>query len=242
MPKRTQETKPSSRRQVCVLDARIKGFTAHFKLLEPEDQARFLDRFYAESSKVVEQHGGRLHDLTRAGFLAVFDMASSARSQDLDPVDVHRVVNAAFALNEQFVDYFRSIKKYFYETPVEMIRLRRGGFGVKERTLGLAVGLDMGWAVFASVGSESLRRERILGHVANLARRLVQVAAPREVLTSQSIRDALTDDPDYSLEDITADIQVEAQGLRLNRLADYENRSIYRIVSSATHAVNEERL
>ncbi len=221
----------SRRRQfLTCLKITFRGFTAHFKFLDPEDQIRFINAFLNRIAKVIFQHNGAIERLQPTTIMAYFGYMYNATEEEGHRQSALDAVQAAFAAQQELINFFIEIKKHFFELPVEKIRLEKGGYDIKERTLGLASGISTGWVNFGelTVGTHSERM--MVGHTTNIAHRLTEIARPREVLTSQTSYDLLLPvaRENYVFEDVTAQFEYDGE-MRVNRLKDYENRPIYLI-------------
>ncbi len=228
---RLLEEQITRRRQyLTALKVSLRGFTAHFKFLDPEDQIQFIGDFLNRIATVVFSYNGALDRIQATNVIAYFGHMN-AGSEDVGhqqaAVDA---VDAAFAMQEELINFFKDIKKHFFELPVERIRLEKGGYDLRQRTLGLAIGVSTGWCNFGCMPVGDRNGRLMVGHAINIAHRLTEVSRPREVLTSQSTYDLITRlaGDRYEFEDITGNIEMDG-GVHFNSLKDYENRPIYAI-------------
>lgn len=222
----------SRRRQfLTCLKLSMHGFTAHFKYLDPEDQLNFINEFMRRIASRVYNYNGALDRIQTTNIMAYFGFMYEGSKQSVHRQAAIDAVEAAFAIQKELISFFKDIKKHFFELPVEKIKRQQGGYDLKERSLGLAMGISSGWCIFGKKAVGSRNGRLMVGHTVNIAHQLTEVAHPREVLTSQTTYDltARTLGSRYNFEDITSDIEIEG-ALRIRRMPDYENRAVYRIL------------
>ena len=220
------------RRHLTCLTLRLHGFTAHFKALDPEDQLGFLNDFLARVKCLLFHHNGALEQVRPTTLCAIFgaldppDDPQAARHSALD------ALNAALAIEADTIAFFKHIKRLFFELPVERIRLAKGGFELRERTLGLGVGLASGYCQSGVLPVADANGRLLIGHAVNLAERLVRLGRPREILLAQSTYALLAGLParPCEFEELTSQVEYEG-GLRVQQLKDYENIAFYRAIT-----------
>lgn len=218
------------RQYLTVLKISMHGFTSHFKYLDPEDQLKFINRFLSRIADIVFRHNGALDRMQPTMVMAYFGMMSDGSDPAVHRLAALDALRAAFEIEDELIAFFKEIKKHFFELPVEKIRLEKGGYDLRERSLGLAIGLSTGWCVFGEMSVGDRNGRLMVGHTVNIAHRLTEVARPREVLTSQTTYDLIARcaGDDYLFEDITSTIEIQGE-MTVKSLKDYENRPIYRI-------------
>jgi class 3 adenylate cyclase len=228
------------RQYLTVLKISMHGFTAHFKYLDPEDQLKFINRFLARIADIVFRFNGALDRIQPTNVMAYFGMMADGSEPSVHRMAAADALRAAFEIQDELITFFKEIKKHFFELPVEKIRLEKGGYDLRERTLGLAIGLSTGWCVFGEMSVGDKNGRLMVGHTVNIAHRLTEVARPREILTSQTTYDLVSRvvGDEFLFEDITSTIEIQGE-MMVKTLKDYENRPIYRITQRDEHPPNE---
>ena len=138
----------AERREITVLFADIRNFTAYAEQRQPEDVVALLNRFFSLMHEVVWQHGGTLDKYMGDGLLAFF----GAPTHQADHAE--RAVLAAIEMQRQ-------------------IAARRDEWaqcGMEELRVG--IGLDTGEVLVGFAGSEGRMQYTCMGNVVNLASRL----------------------------------------------------------------------
>ncbi|REK23689.1 MAG: hypothetical protein DWQ40_02055 [Actinobacteria bacterium] len=146
------------RKQVTILFADVKGFTAMSGEMDPEDVADIMNSLWARLDQVIEDHGGKVDKHIGDAVMALFG-APVAREDDPE-----RAVLAALAMQEtirEFVD----------------------AHGPEVSALQMRVGINTGLAMLGKVGSTN--EYTAIGHTVNVASRLEGQAEPGGILISQ---------------------------------------------------------
>ncbi|RJO67784.1 MAG: hypothetical protein C4523_08480 [Myxococcales bacterium] len=218
------------RQYLTVLKAGMHGYTAHFKYLDLEDQVRFINEFWRRMASVIFRHNGAIDRIQSTSVIAYFGALGTGDDDEAARLSGLDAIRAAFALQDELIVFFKEIKKLFFELPVEKIRREKGGYDLRERTLGLAVGVSTGWCHFGQMALGGRNGRLMVGHAVNIAHRLTEIARPREVLTSQTTHDLVAPVALnlFSFEDVSAKVEIDGR-MRVNTLKDYENRPVYRI-------------
>jgi class 3 adenylate cyclase len=151
-------------REVTVLFADIRGFTALTDGMEPQEVIGLLNECMERLSRAVEDEGGVVDKYVGDELMAIFGAPISQGDEAL------RAVRAALRMRAAVEDLNRE-------------RARRG-----EEPIGLGVGLSTGVAVAGNMGSRTRLNYTVLGDIVNLGSRLCSVAGPGEVLISERTR------------------------------------------------------
>lgn len=218
------------RRRVFVtcLSLDLLGFTAHFKALDAEDQLRFLNEFHARATHLIHHDNGVVSDMGTRHLTAFFGLMDPPGDEDAARQSARDSLDAAFALHADMIAFFKSVKRMFFELPVEKIRLEKGGYDLRERRLGLGIGLASGYCQAGMLAQGDASARLYVGHAVNIAQRLVRAARPREVLVSQATRDLLARDPALPIRFEERSARVDYDGdLHVGQLKDYENIAFY---------------
>jgi len=136
------------RREITVLIADIRNFTALSSLLEPEAVVHFLNDFFSTMVDIIFGHRGTLDKFLGDGFLAIFGAPLD------DPQHSRRAVEAALAMR-------RAMRK-----------LRAGMRETHGIDLRIGIALHSGEAIVGDVGSEARTEYTAIGDAVNIASRI----------------------------------------------------------------------
>jgi len=158
----TRDPLHGHRREIVVIYLDLRGFTAFAESWEPEEVMRALAAYHAAMGRLVVDYEATLERFTGDAMMVFLG----------DPVAVdepaEKAVSLALAMREAALDLSARWKKR----------------GVD---LGLAIGIDQGFATVGAIGFEGRLDYAAIGTVTNLACRLCQHARAGEVLLSQRI-------------------------------------------------------
>jgi class 3 adenylate cyclase/tetratricopeptide (TPR) repeat protein len=147
-----------ARKVVTVLFADITGSTGLGQALDPESVQHLLARYFAETKRVVERHGGVVEKFIGDAVMAVFGIPVTHEDDALRAVRAATEMRAALAeLNEQFAS----------------------SWGV---TIAVRTGVNTG-EVLARAPGEG--QALVVGDAVNVAARLEQTAEPGEILIGE---------------------------------------------------------
>ena len=150
------------RRDLSILFADIRGFTALGDRLAPEEIEEIVDSFLETMVACVEEHDGTVDKFLGDGLMAIF--GAPLRQED----HARRALRAACAMQAAHRGWMA----------------RRCALGKPANPLG--IGVATGEAVVGSIGTPSRMEFTALGHVVNLAARLCAAAGAGEVLTTRT--------------------------------------------------------
>ncbi|MBC8097956.1 MAG: response regulator, partial [Armatimonadetes bacterium] len=148
-----------SRREVTVLFADIRGYTAWSENATPEQVIETLNHYLGIAAEVILAWEGTLDKFLGDGFMAIFNATSD------QPDHVHRGADAALAL----------IKA------ANEVQAQHG------YSLTYSVGVHVGEAIVGYLGTERAMNFTAVGDTVNLAKRLQEYAAPGQVLVEEAV-------------------------------------------------------
>ena len=159
------------RREVTVVFADLRGFTAFAEAAEPEEIMAVLREYHGEMGRLILAHEGTLERFTGDGLMVFFN----------DPVPVpdapERAVRMAVAMRDRVGELAAKWRREGYE-------------------LDLGLGIARGFATLGAIGFEGRWDYAALGTVTNLAARLCGEARAGQILVAARVLatlDALVD-------------------------------------------------
>jgi class 3 adenylate cyclase/NO-binding membrane sensor protein with MHYT domain len=181
-------------RDITVLFADLKGFTAFSEEAEPAQVVEMLNEYWSLTLPVVEASGGFVDSIAGDAVLVVFNVAGDQEDHAL------RGCSAGLGFQEG----------------TERIAARHMGWPR------FRIGVNTGPAVVGNVGSEQRRSFTAIGDTVNVASRLQASAQPGEVLigemTYNAARDRITVEPVGPLDLAGRADKVEVFRLRRTRV------------------------
>jgi class 3 adenylate cyclase len=154
------------RREVTVVFADLRGFTAFAEAAAPEDVMAVLRDYHGEMGRLILTHEGTLERFTGDGLMVFFN----------DPIPVpdapERAVRMAVAMRDRVAELAARWRKEGYE-------------------LDLGLGIARGYATLGAIGFEGRWDYAALGTVTNLAARLCAEARPGQILVAHRVLAAL---------------------------------------------------
>jgi adenylate cyclase len=147
------------RREVTVLFADLRGFTALAEAMPPERLIEVVNGYLAHATGIILTYGGVLDKFMGDAVMALYNAPLD------QPDHALRAVKTAFALRD-------SLKH-----------------GRMEPVLHFGFGVNTGDAVVGNVGSEALMNYTAIGDAVNLAFRLQEQAKPQQILMSRATHD-----------------------------------------------------
>lgn len=159
-------------RDVAVLFADIRGFTALSEQMAPTDLVTFLNTYFGRMIDAVFSNGGTLDKLIGDGLMAIFGAPKSTDHFCLDAVEAGRdMLNEITLLNQA--------------------RARAG-----EAPIGVGIGIHAGPVVIGRIGSERRMDYTAIGDVVNTASRLEGLTRKTDVdlIFSRAVKDRLPSD------------------------------------------------
>ena len=159
------------RRQITVLIADVRNFTAMSERLPPEDLVRGLNSYFEKMLEAIYAHRGTLDKFLGDGLLAVF-------GAPLDDAEHQKM--AIFAA----------------EAMLKAARRLRAEIRVRHKVdWRIGIGVHTGWAVVGNVGSEMRMEYTAIGDTVNAASRIegLNKEYHTEFLASEAVVDAVGD-------------------------------------------------
>ena len=157
------------RREITVLFADIKNFTARSESITPETLVRDLTEYFTAMVRVIQSHNGMVDKFIGDGIMAIFGAPIE------DPQSALRGVQAAKAM----------------ATALAQLNERMVARGAKPIAIG--IGLHTGEAVVGNIGSDQKMEYTAIGDVVNVASRIEGLTRKfgQDILISGSTFDAL---------------------------------------------------
>ncbi|TMA79809.1 MAG: adenylate/guanylate cyclase domain-containing protein [Deltaproteobacteria bacterium] len=159
----------SEKKEITVLFADLKGFTALGERLEPEVLVRVLNGYFERMSRAITAHRGHVSKFLGDGILALFG------ALEANPWQTNDAAHAALAMRTALADYNAA--------------LRSEGLP----PLAVGVGIHRGSVVAGVIGSAELVEYGVIGRAVNLAARVQTLtrAFAVDVLVTEAVRDVL---------------------------------------------------
>ncbi len=152
----------SARRDVTVLFADIRDFTAFAEQHPPEQVVDVLNAYFDVMVHVLFEYQGTLDKFLGDGVLALFGTPL------VQPDHPQRAVQAALDMQRA-------------TTSLNATRQRRG-----QPTLHIGIGINSGEAIVGNIGSEKRMEYTVIGDMVNVAHRLQALARGGEILIGAS--------------------------------------------------------
>jgi CHASE2 domain-containing sensor protein len=142
----------ADRRDVTLLSADLRNFSAYSESRPAEESAAVLHFFFQRATQIVEKLNGRIHEFTGDGLLAIWD-EQGAESAEL-----------AYRAGSQMVEEinYRLLDNYAPE-------------GLEALVVG--VGIEQGPALIGSIGPAHRRAHALLGDTVTIALRVQEMTA-----------------------------------------------------------------
>lgn len=142
----------AQRRNVTLLNADLRNFSAFGEARAPEEIAALLHYFFTRSTEIVESFGGHVHEFKGDGILAIWDEADASTAT--------RALSAAKALQEALNDTL---------LPEHALK------GLEPLALG--VGIEQGPVLIGSIGPAHRRTHTLLGDTVSITLRIQEMTA-----------------------------------------------------------------
>ena len=151
----------STRRNLSILVANIRGFTSMSESMEPEEVIDGLNQHFAVMTDVVFRHGGTLDKYIGDGILAFFG----------DPIP--------------FEDHAERAVVTALEMRQRLRGLRTRWSPEREGGLDVGIGVTTGYVTVGNIGSDTRTEYTVIGNHVKLASHLAQMAGPDQILVSE---------------------------------------------------------
>lgn len=159
------------KRPVAVLFSDIRGFTALAESMRPDDMASLLTEYFTQMVDCVFRHDGALDKFIGDAVMAQWG-APIGGTDDAD--------NAMAAAIEMIH---------------ELDKLNAHWKTAGRPELQIGIGLNFGEAFAGNIGSDRRLEFTLIGNTVNTAKRLCDIAEPRQILLSDDFRRALHNPP-----------------------------------------------
>ncbi|HID70513.1 MAG TPA: adenylate/guanylate cyclase domain-containing protein [Desulfobacterales bacterium] len=151
----------NERKNVTVMFADIRSFTALSEHMEPEEVVAILNEYFTIMTDILFKHHGMLDKFVGDQIMAVFGHISNEKS------GARSAVRAALEMQKATADLMK--KRAAKKLPV----------------FNVGIGINTGSAILASVGSENRQDYTVIGDTVNTAARLEKYAAGWEVVIGE---------------------------------------------------------
>jgi adenylate cyclase len=156
------------RREITVVFADLRGFSAFSETAEPEEALGVLRAFHAAMGELIFHHEGTLEHFAGDGMMVFFNDPMPVADPQL------RATRMALAMQRKFGELQSGWKKRGYE-------------------LGLGIGISVGYATMGRIGFEGRFDYGAVGMVVIQGFRLSAVAKGGEILVSSRVHAAIED-------------------------------------------------
>ena len=177
----------STRRNLSILVANIRGFTSMSEGMEPEEVIDGLNQHFAVMTDVVFRHGGTLDKYIGDGILAFFG----------DPIPFEDHAERAVVTALEMRQRLRGLRTRWSQE-------REGGLDV-------GIGVSTGYVTVGNIGSDTRTEYTVIGNHVKLASHLAQTAGPDQILVSER---TLADSAIRERVDATTMDPIQVEGFR----------------------------
>jgi len=150
------------RREITILTADIRGFTAQANKLLPEQVIKILNFYLAAVVNVIDKYQGTINDFMGDGLLVFFG-APIARENDPE-----RAIACAIAMQLAMDEINEQVQSW--------------GFAPLE----IGIGINTGFVIVGNIGSETRAKYSAIGDSVNLAYRIESYTIGGQILISES--------------------------------------------------------
>ncbi len=159
----------AEKKEITVLFADLKGFTAMSERLDPAELLMILNEYFERMSRVISAHRGHVSKFIGDGILALFG------ALDANPWQTNDAVRAAFAMQASLAEL--------------NVRLAAD----QRPTLAMGIGIHRGVVVAGVIGSAELVEYGVIGSTVNVASRVQELTRIHgvDVLVTAAVRERL---------------------------------------------------
>ena len=159
----------AEKKEITVLFADLKGFTAMAERLDPAELVTILNEYFERMSRVIATHRGHVSKFIGDGILALFG------ALEANPWQTNDAVHAAFAMQASLAELNAQLAA-------------NGG-----PTLAMGVGIHRGEVVAGVIGSAALVEYGVIGSTVNVASRVQDLTRVHgvDVLVTAAVRERL---------------------------------------------------
>ncbi len=139
------------RKNVTVLSADLRNFSAYGESRPPEESAALLHYFFVRTTEIIEKHLGRVHEFKGDSLLAIWDGS--------DSVAATAALQAALVMQQTMVDVLPQ------HPPAGL------------EPLALGIGIEQGPVLIGSIGPAHRRTHTVLGETVTITLRIQEMTA-----------------------------------------------------------------
>ncbi len=154
-------------REITIVVADLRGFTAIAETLEPPEVLQLINRFLQKMTDIIIRHKGTIDEFTGDGILVFFGAPRVLPDQTL------RAVACALEMQHAM-------------TELNMDNLRLGF-----PQLRMGIGINRGELIVGNIGSEERKKYGAVGSAINIAFRIEAETKGAEILVSPSVKETL---------------------------------------------------
>ena len=154
------------KRQVAILMADIRNFTAISEKNSPEDVITFLNMFFAKMGKIIIAHGGMIDKFMGDAIMALFGAPESYIYNG------NRAANAALEMSRVAKEIDTSI------------------LNMGDKSFRIGIGINYGTPIVGALGSEEKKEYTVIGDDVNLASRVESLTKlyGADILITESVK------------------------------------------------------
>jgi len=148
------------RRVMSVLFADVRGFSMYSENLDPEELIQVINGYFTEAVRAITHYQGLTDKFMGDAVMALYNTP-------LNPQENHteRAVRTAWMVKQRMDSYIQTLPE--------------------NRHLYFGVGIHTGEAVVGNVGSDLRKDYSAIGDAVNLAKRVQEIAKPKQILLSK---------------------------------------------------------
>jgi class 3 adenylate cyclase len=151
----------TTRKNLTVCFADIRGFTGIAERMEPEELIDLLNEYFAAQTEIVFKYGGTLDKYYGDGMMVFFG----------DPVP--------------YTDHAERAVRMALEMKKKLPELEKRWFMRQEERLNIGIGISTGYVTVGNIGSQARLDYTVIGNNVNLASRLADSASPGQILVTE---------------------------------------------------------
>lgn len=186
----------TTRKNLTVCFADIRGFTGLSERMEPEEFIEMLNQYFGAMTDIVFRYGGTLDKYYGDGMMVFFG----------DPVP--------------YEDHAERAIRMALDMRSRLPELQRGWFLDRDEILNIGIGISSGYVTVGNIGSSVRLDYTVIGNNVNVASRLSDMAAPGQILaTERTIARAKDTAPVREYGEIT--VEGSARPIRVYEVLEY---------------------
>jgi sigma-B regulation protein RsbU (phosphoserine phosphatase) len=177
-------------RDVTILVADLRGFTALSAAVAPEVVVKILNRFLEKMVEIIVRHGGTIDEFTGDGILAFF--GAPRRMNDAP----ERAVQCSVEMQNAMKGLNKELRRDLPTGPPDMedpnLDISANSF-VEQLTLQMGIAINKGQLIVGNIGCEQRRKYGAVGTPINAAFRMEKMAGAGAILISEEVYKSLAD-------------------------------------------------